>query len=61
MKPRRLPPSQMPAKAELITCLQEAEAWFVMSSADVCSQLNYRGTLVAAVPLLGTHARNPET
>jgi hypothetical protein len=45
MKPRRLPPSQMPAKAELITCLQEAEAWFVMSSADVCGQLNYRGTL----------------
>lgn len=44
MKQRRLPPSQMPAKAELITCLQEAEAWFVMSSADVWGQLNYRGT-----------------
>ena len=43
MKQRRIPPSQMPAKAELITCLQEAEACFVMSSADVWGQLNYRG------------------
>jgi hypothetical protein len=54
MKPHRLPPSQMPAKAELITCLQEAEAWFVMSSAEVCGQINYRGTLSGG----GASARN---
>jgi hypothetical protein len=54
MKPRRLPPWQMPAKAELLSCLQEAELWFVMSSADVWSQLNYRGTLSGG----GASARN---
>ena len=54
MKPRRFPPAPMPAKAELITCLQETEAWFVMSSADVWGQLNYRGTLGGG----GASARN---
>jgi hypothetical protein len=41
MNPGRSPPSQMPAKVELITCLQQAEAYSGMSSAEVEGQLNY--------------------
>jgi hypothetical protein len=54
MNPGRSRPSQMPAKAELITCLQQAEAYSGMSSAEVGGQLNYRGTFGGG----GASARN---